>query len=152
MPAWRVLVIDDDPQIRETLGRFLRSHGSEVLVACNWPQGLEMVMAKRFDVVLTDLEMPGPDGIEVVKRVRDISPETAILMITGYPSAESTAKALAEGCDGYISKPFYFDKLKYLITQSVVLRRSHREEPSKRTRKHESTTGPFARLIRVFRR
>ena len=67
--------------------------------------------------------MTAPDGLEVLKEIRDLCPETTVLILTGYPTPESTAKALGLGCDGYITKPIKLKRLKYLIQEALVKRK-----------------------------
>ncbi len=123
MPNRRILIVDDEEGIREVLRDFFEGEGFKVFEAAAGTDALEMTRENRFDVILTDLIMPGPDGLEVLEEVRNVSPETAVLILTGYPSSESIVKALDLGCDGYLSKPINLSELKYMTLRGLIFRR-----------------------------
>jgi len=101
----RILIVDDEKGIREVLKDFFEGEGFEVYEAADGEGALGMARTRRFDVVLTDLKMPGLDGLEVLRQIRNILPDTAALILTGYPSDESAVTALEMGCDAYLNKP-----------------------------------------------
>jgi DNA-binding response OmpR family regulator len=123
MPPKHILIIDDEEDIRKLLRDFFEREGFEVFEAADGVTAIEIATIKRFDVVLTDLKMPAPDGLEVLKEIRDLCPETTVLILTGYPTPESTVKALELGCDGYFAKPIKLKRLKYLIQEALVKRK-----------------------------
>lgn len=122
-PTRSILLVDDEENIRAVLRDFFESEGFEVFEATDGADAIEMTKTKRFDVVLTDLMMPGPDGLEVLREIRHVSPATAVLMLTGFPSTESIIKALELGCDGYLSKPINLSELKYMILRGLIFRK-----------------------------
>jgi DNA-binding response OmpR family regulator len=123
MAPKRILVVDDKEDIRTLLRHFFEHEGFEVFEAADGAKALEMVRKEQFDVVLTDLKMPVPDGLEVLKEVRHLCPETTVLILTGYPTIESTVKALELGCDGYLAKPIKLNRLKDLIQEGLAKRK-----------------------------
>jgi len=101
-----ILVVDDDQGMREFLEIMLGREGYRVAVAANAEKGWERCRKEKFDLVITDLKMPGADGIEFIKRMKDISPETLVILITAYASGETALRAMKEGAYDYIEKGF----------------------------------------------
>lgn len=101
-----VLVIDDEHVIRELLREILVELGHGVIAAETGAEGLELLEQVDFGLVFLDLKMPGMDGAEVFRRIRQIKPELPVIIITGYPDSELMARALAQGPFGMMNKPF----------------------------------------------
>jgi len=121
--ARRMLIADDEAAIRELLKKFFRQEGFEVWEAANGTQTLKLVKKREFDVVLTDLKMPGLDGLGVLEEIRETSPTTVVLIFTGYPTPENTLRALELSTDGYVTKPINLEQLKNLVMRALALRR-----------------------------
>lgn len=120
MTTKRILIVDDEKGIREILRPFFESQGFEVFEATDGVEAVEMARKESFDVVLTDLKMPGLDGLEVLKRIKEISPETAVSVIAEYPSTETVIKALELTCHGFLRKPLDLGQLDYLLRQGLL--------------------------------
>jgi CheY-like chemotaxis protein len=101
----KVLVIDDDPVVGKSFDRVLAESGYEVTTARDGREALERVDRERYDVVFTDIRMPGIDGIEVAESIRKARPWTPVVIITGYGTPENTARAEAAGVAGFLNKP-----------------------------------------------
>jgi CheY-like chemotaxis protein len=119
----RILVVDDEKDVREVLRDFLEIEGFEVFEAAEGKSALEIARKHSFDVVLTDLSMPGPDGFGVLKEIRRIRPEAAVLIFTGYVSPANALEALELGCDGYVTKPIALRQLKQVIAEGMTKRK-----------------------------
>jgi len=119
----RILIVDDEKYIRDMLKAFFEYQGFEVFEAADGMEASEKVREEAFDLVLTDLRMPGLDGLEVLKPVKSVSAETAVLILTGYPSPQSESAAMKLGCDGFLSKPFRLEDLKSAVHQSLARRK-----------------------------
>jgi len=119
--AGRILVVDDDPQIRRVMRVTLTGQGYEVDDARNGEAALEKLRASRFDLMLLDMNMPGMTGIEVCRTVRSQS-EIAIVMLTVRDSESDKVEALDAGADDYITKPYNAPEL--LARIRAALRRS----------------------------
>jgi DNA-binding response OmpR family regulator len=128
MLADRILIVDDNEDLRKVLRKFFESEGFEVFEAADGAIALEIARVVQFEVVLTDLKMPSLDGIEVLKELRQICSETAVFVLTGYPSTESIVEAMGLGCDGYASKPISMKRLMEVINLGRAKRRSQRED------------------------
>ncbi len=114
-----VLVIDDDAHIRSSIGKFLIARGHTVIEAADGEKGVEVVESQAVDIVITDVKMPGMDGFEVLRRVRSISPEIEVIVITGVKEAENAFRALREGAFDFFNKPFKVEDLNAAIQRTV---------------------------------
>jgi len=102
----RVLVVDDSPDTLEVLQRHLMSAGYCVFTGESVAEALEVLMATPVDLVITDLKMPGISGLDLVRHVRENFKNTAVMMITGYPSVEGAVDAIKTGAEEFLPKPF----------------------------------------------
>jgi two-component system KDP operon response regulator KdpE len=110
MSAGRILVIDDDPQIRRAMRATLTSRDYQVNDARTGEEGLEMLRAASYDLVLLDINMPGMGGIETCRLIRSSS-EIAVIMLTVSNAEKDKVEALDAGADDYITKPFSMPEL-----------------------------------------
>lgn len=117
--ANKALVIDDDVATLQFMRFQLESENFEVSTAENGRTALELAKEKNFDIVLTDLQLPDLGGIEIVKQIKEILPETEIIMITGFGSTEKAIEATKAGAFYYIEKPVDFDELLILIEKAI---------------------------------
>lgn len=101
----QVLVIDDDAVVGHSFDRVLSEKGYSVDTALSGEEGLEDVENRNYDVIFTDIKMPGIDGIEVAERIRKKCPWTPVVVITGYGTTENEAKASVLGVSGFVRKP-----------------------------------------------
>src|SRR5215831_5773969 len=123
----KVLVIDDEVDIREGLELLLTTEGYSVELAQNATEGLQKMAAHGYDLVLLDLMMPDRSGMEVLQEVRGRDRETPIFMITAYGSVEAAVEALKLGANDYFSKPWDNEKLLIEIGRMIALRRHESE-------------------------
>lgn len=123
MDRVRIMVVDDDRRMRRLLARFLFREGYEVEEAPDGSVAAEVLAARPMDVVLTDVRMPGMDGLELMESIRDHSPETAVILMTAFGTEDSRAEALEEGADGYLSKPFQIEDVVTIIRRLLERRR-----------------------------
>lgn len=123
----KILVVDDERGMREFLTIMLRKEGHDVTSASNGREAVDYLGHKTFDIVISDLRMPQIDGIDVLKTVKDSAPETVVIMITAYASAETAVEAMKQGAYDYITKPFKIEEIK-LIVRNALEKRMLREE------------------------
>lgn len=114
-----VLVIDDEPRIRDACNMVLSTLGFIVETAEDGVKGLELVEQKHFDILLLDLMMPNMSGFEVLSKVRDIDPDTVVIVITGYATLEHSIEAMKKGAFDFIPKPFTPDQLRAVVAKSL---------------------------------
>jgi len=123
----KVLVVDDEQSMRDFLAIMLKKEGYDVVTAENGADALKAVQAEIFDLVISDVKMPGIDGIAVLKTIKEISPETAVIMITAFAAAETAVEAMKLGASDYIIKPFMVDELRLVIDNSLEKRHLRKE-------------------------
>jgi signal transduction histidine kinase len=107
----KILLIDDEEGIRKILGLSLRDAGYEVITAADGKQGLDLFQQENPLIVLTDIKMPGLDGMEVLQRIKSISPDTEVIMITGHGEMELAIKSLQLEASNFIPKPIQDEAL-----------------------------------------
>jgi two-component system, OmpR family, phosphate regulon sensor histidine kinase PhoR len=118
-----ILVVDDEKGIREGCRRILTGDGFAVNVAENGKEGLEMLQARPYDLMLVDLMMPGMGGLEMMEQVRQIDPEIIMIVITGFATIETAVDAMKRGAYDYIPKPFTPDQLLAFVNRGLEKRR-----------------------------
>src|SRR5262245_43046320 len=102
----RILVVDDEDSIREFLEIMLKKEGYEVTTAEDGQRAFDLFKKKNFDLVISDLQMPNMTGIELLKNIKDASPDTLFMMITAFGTTETAVEAMKMGAYDYITKPF----------------------------------------------
>ncbi len=120
----RILVVDDEVQICKNCAKILGKLGHEVQYALNGYDALRMVAEQDFDVVVTDLKMSRLGGMEVLRQVVESSPETRVIVITGYASVSSAVETMKLGAFDYLPKPFSPDELRSVVLQALEERES----------------------------
>jgi two-component system, sensor histidine kinase and response regulator len=123
----RVLVVDDEPGIREGCRRALTPQGFEVEVAENGPSGLHKLQEGVFDILLLDAMMPGMSGLEMLHQVRQLYPELICIIITGYATVELAVQAMRDGAHDFIAKPFTPGLLLEVMNRELDHQRLKRE-------------------------
>jgi len=123
----RILIVDDEPKICQFLEVMLRREGYEATSAYNGADALADLESTCFDLVITDLKMPGMNGFEFVRRVKHAHADVPIIMITGYATVDTAVEALRTGVDDYITKPFNIDELRKVISRTMKARPVNRE-------------------------
>ncbi len=123
----KILVADDEKSMREFLEIMLKKEGYKVSLASNGEDVLKIIERDIFDLVLLDIRMPKLDGISALKRIKAVSPETIVIMITAYASTDTAIKAMKEGAYDYITKPFKVDEIKLIIKNALEKKNLQRE-------------------------
>jgi DNA-binding NtrC family response regulator len=117
--AASILFIDDEPGSRESLTLLFQREGYQVEAVAAGEDALSLLSQKSYDVIVTDLFLPGVSGIDVLKHVKEHSLPCNVILITGNASAETAVKAMKEGAFDYITKPLNFEKLKVLVAKAI---------------------------------
>ena len=118
----RILTVEDDPAIRRGIVDALEFAGYRALQAKDGHAGLEMALAADFDLLILDVVLPGPDGFEILQRVRQIRPTLPVIMLTARGDESDRVRGLRDGADDYVVKPFGVKELMARV--EAVLRRS----------------------------
>ena len=122
-----IIIIDDEATLRESLGRLLTREGYLVTTAGSGEEALGLMTEQSFDLVISDIFLPGMDGIEVLRNVKERNPEQMVVMITAFASLDTAVEALRAGAFDYIMKPVIHDEIRLLI-RNALSQRSLRTE------------------------
>jgi DNA-binding NtrC family response regulator len=122
-----ILLIDDEAIALSNLSHVLEREGYTVTACKNGESGLAAMQSTRFDLVLTDLRMPGIDGMDVLRHIRETTPEVPVIMITGHATLDSAVEAMKAGAHHYIAKPFRLDEAREVVRSALELGRIRRE-------------------------
>ena len=126
-PRERVLVVEDESYVRDSLCELLRSWGYDVDSEGTAEAALELLARAPVDLVLTDLRLPGPDGLQLVRRVRQSFPELPVIVLTGYGTVASAVECLKAGANDYVLKPADPDALAASVAKALNARALQRE-------------------------
>lgn len=115
----RILIVDDEAVVRDSLGDWFRDEGYEVDTVESAKAALEKVAHGCWDIFLLDIRMPGIDGLELQRKLKDAQPDATVIIMTAYASVESAVEAMKQGAYDYIIKPFNPDDLEHTIQKAV---------------------------------
>jgi DNA-binding NtrC family response regulator len=146
MPKGRILIVDDEPSIAESLDEMLRGWGYETAIAADGAAGLAAVEEFHPSVVVSDVYMPRLDGFALLREVRELHPEIAVILLTGQGSVEMAMRAIQEeGAFHYFEKPIDFAKLRLVVERAVEYAEARRENVSLRRQLRDR--GAFGELV-----
>jgi two-component system, NtrC family, response regulator PilR len=152
----RILIVDDEPSLREMLGIVLRRDGFDVIIAANGTQAIELLQRERVDLLLSDIRMPDKNGVEVLRAAKELNQDIVAFMMTAFASTETAVEAMRLGAVDYFTKPFNMDELRLKVRQQLENYRLKEEnlllKRALNTR-HEfsSIIGRSEPMVRVFR-
>ncbi|MGC8793681.1 MAG: sigma-54-dependent transcriptional regulator, partial [Bryobacteraceae bacterium] len=154
-PRGSILVVDDEPDIRESLYELLSSEGYRVDLAANASEGLRQAEAREYDLILLDVLLPDRSGMEVLRELRRRDRETPIALITAYGSIPLAVEAVKAGASDFFQKPWDNDKLLIEIERMISKRRLERENTQlKRALKQRyafpNIVGKSERMLKVL--
>jgi two-component system response regulator PilR (NtrC family) len=119
----KILIVDDERSLRDVLSIMLKRAGYDIAVASDGDEAIARIEKELFDLVITDLKMPKAGGLEVLKAVKEASPDSVVLIITAFASAESAVEAMKLGAYDYLTKPFQVDEVQLIIRNALEKRR-----------------------------
>ena len=122
-----LLIVDDELIVRDSLGKWFREEGYEVGTAESASEALTRLAEGHWDLALVDIKMPGTDGIELQRRLREINPELIVIIMTGYASVETAVAALKNGAYDYVTKPFDPDDIAHTVHNALAHHRAEQE-------------------------
>ena len=123
----RILIVDDELAIRESLDALLSMEGFEVTLAVDGPTGLEQLAASEFDLLLLDLALPGESGIDLLPRILEMQPQLPVIMITAYGKVSNVVDAIRAGAENFVQKPWDNEKLLADIRAAIGRHRAEEE-------------------------
>ncbi|MFI5370741.1 MAG: response regulator, partial [Candidatus Eisenbacteria bacterium] len=119
----RVLVVDDEPSVADVCQEFLSGEGLHVTVAESGEEALRLLPEVRPDVILTDINLPGLSGLDVLRHAKQADPDACVIVLTGYASTASAIEALRQGADEYVTKPFDLEAVHKIVKSGIANRR-----------------------------
>jgi len=115
----RILVVDDEPSMQEFLEIFLRREGFEVQTAGSVDEALALAEGGEFELVVTDMQMPDRTGLDLLRALHELAPDTLVVMMTAFASTDGAIAAMKEGAYDYITKPFKVDEIRVVIEKAL---------------------------------
>ena len=154
-PKASLLVVDDELIVRDSLDKWFREEGYDVTVAESAQEALARMAAKRFDLALVDIKMPGTDGVELQRRMHEIDGDMLVIMMTGYASVETAVAALKNGAYDYVSKPFDPDDIAHTVHNALAHKLAQQENARLRETvasvvRPQEIVGQSPGMVRVF--
>jgi two-component system response regulator PilR (NtrC family) len=152
----KILIVEDENSMREVLKILLEGESYEVTSASDGLEGISHIDKDIFDLVITDIKMPGADGFEVLKKVKNISPGTVVIMITAFGTTEAAIEAMKLGAYDYIHKPFKIDEIRLIVKKAIEKKRLSEEvsllrDKVKITYSLENIIGQSPKMQELFR-
>jgi two-component system response regulator PilR (NtrC family) len=152
----KILVVEDEKSMREILTMLLEEEGYGVVAAADGKEGVGWLRKDIFDMIITDIKMPGADGFEILAKSQELSPETAVIMITAFGTLESALEAMKLGAYDYIHKPFKIDEIRLIVRNALDKKRLRTEvsllrETVKGTYEVENIIGKSPRMQELLR-
>src|SRR6476659_8522134 len=123
----RILIVDDEPSMREMLRIVLRRDGYDVQLADSGRQAIDQLRQNNFDLLLSDIKMPDVSGVEVLRAAKDINRDVVAFMMTAYASTSTAVEAMRLGAVDYFTKPFSMDELRLKVRQHLESSRLKQE-------------------------
>ena len=114
-----ILIVDDEESVRDSLFNWFTEDGYRVESAENAKKALTMLESESFDIILADIKMPGMDGLEMLRRIKSLKPDSIVIVMTAFATVDTAVKALKDGAFDYVTKPFDPDDLTHLIRNAT---------------------------------
>src|SRR5215210_5971080 len=144
------LVVDDEPRLRQVLLHLMRNDGFRCFEACNGVEAIEVLERQPIPLVMSDMRMPRMDGIELLKRIRERWPDTAVLIVTAVSEVETAVSCLSMGAMDYLTKPFHLEEVRARVSQALEKRRLILENKSYQDSLEKRVTAQAKRLEELF--
>jgi DNA-binding NtrC family response regulator len=125
----KLLIVDDDRNLLSVLKTILAEENNDVQTSSDGGTAIDLIRKTKFDLVITDLMMPGTNGLEVLREAHKIDPDILVILITGFASLETAVQAIREGAYDYITKPFKLDEIKIIVNnarEKILLTRENK--------------------------
>lgn len=116
----KILLVDDEQEFTQALGERMKSRGLTVVTAENGPAALKKAAEETFDAIILDMMMPGMDGIETLRRLREINPDLQVIMLTGHATLKAGVEAVKLGAMDFLEKPADIQKLMEKIKEAKI--------------------------------
>ena len=124
---YSVLIVEDHDRLREQLGEFYEQEGFKVTTAACGEEGIEKLSQEKFAIIVSDVKMPGIDGFQLARHVREKYPDTDVILITAFGNIKQAVEAMKLGASDYITKPFQPEAIR-IVSEKLIERRRLLEE------------------------
>ncbi|GAH37770.1 unnamed protein product, partial [marine sediment metagenome] len=156
MSPRKILLVDDEPHVLELLSVALEEEGYTILLANNGKEALAQLKKEQPQVVLLDIRMPGLDGVEVLRRIKEINQASSVIMMTAYGAMDTVVKVIQLGAYDYLTKPLDLEKVKVLIRRSLEAQELAQEVTSLRSKlkekyQLENIVGKHPKMLEVYK-
>ncbi len=156
MDQAKVLVVDDDPEIVAVLAELLKKEGHHVATCATGGAAVSAANKERYDVVLTDIRLPDMDGLAVLRALQEISPESAVILMTAFGTVETAIQAIKAGAYDYVPKPFRLDEVRIAVQRALERKRLLQENRRYRQQlrgkyRLENVVGASGPMLEVFK-
>ncbi len=131
----KVLIVEDDDEMRSLLNDFAEEAGFEPDSAANGFEAFRKIEDNSFDLIISDIWMPGLTGFDILPKIRRLQPEAYIILITSFGSEETHRKSIERGASAYMEKPIPFDRLRTLMEEVLCSKRKGQEKETKQERR-----------------
>jgi len=150
-----VLIVEDHDRLREQLGRFYEEEGYKVITAACGEEGIEKLTKEKFAIVVSDVKMPGIDGFQLARHIREKYPDTDIILITAFGNIKQAVEAMKLGASDYITKPFQPEAIRLVSEKLIEKRRLIEEVRDLRQRvqdehRFENILSKSPKMLKVF--
>lgn len=122
-----ILIVDDEQSMRDFLAIMLKKEGYEVVTVEDGQEGIHALEEDMYDLVITDIKMPGISGLDLLRHVKQVSPDTLVIVVTAFSSTDDAVFAMKQGALDYITKPFDIEKIKLVIKNALERKKLHEE-------------------------
>jgi len=123
-----ILVVEDEDIARKNLEHILVKTGYEVISVNNGKKAIDLLQSTSFDLVITDLKMEQVDGMQVLRKTKELQPYTEVIMITGYATVDSSVEAMHQGAYYYIAKPYKIGEVRKIAREALIKRQLRLEK------------------------
>src|SRR5512141_1005699 len=114
----KILIVEDEKSMRDVLRILLEEESYSITAAGDGLEAIDHIKNNIFDLVITDIKMPRADGFELLKTVKEVSPETLVIMITAFGTTEAAIEAMKKGAYDYVHKPFKIDEIRLIVRKA----------------------------------
>ena len=156
MQGYRILIVEDDPKMRDALQYIMRKEGYGVDAVGEGESALEKLKATDYELIISDLKLPGMDGMDVLRAAKKYKPYVGVIVITAYGTIDSAVVAMKSGAEDYITKPFNIDHIRLVVKKALEkrelsTRNALLESQLRRKYRFENIIGNSEAMIAVYR-
>ncbi|MCE5263410.1 MAG: sigma-54 dependent transcriptional regulator [Deltaproteobacteria bacterium] len=156
MQGYRILIVEDDPKMREALQYIMRKEGYAVDAVDTGEGALEKLKTADFELIISDLKLPGMDGMDVLRAAKGYRPDVGVIVITAYGTVDSAVAAMKSGAEDYITKPFNIDHIRLVVKktlekQALSARNALLESQLRKKYRFENMIGSSEAMVAVYR-